>query len=399
MKRLWFWLVVVAILGAAGAAGWHRHRAAQGGAASYRTVAVQRGNITQTVNSTGAIQPTRSVQVGAIVSGPIQEVFVDFNSKVTKDQVLGRIDPRTYEATVAHEKATLARSQADLARIQALLRHAVREEQRALELRRTKSIAETEVDQLIANRESLEAQLALGKAAISECEANLATAKANLGFTCVKSPVDGIVVDRKVDPGQTMAASFQTPVMFVVAPDLEKRVYVLASVDEADIGHIRKAQTNRQPVSFSVDAYPEDVFEGTIIQIRLNPTTNQNVVTYTVVVESANRDFKLLPGMTANLSFQIEKRTDVLTIPNAALRFMPKPQQVRPSDRELAEGKPSGSAKAGSKASGRNRRQVVWVVADDLLRGVEVVTGLSDKKSTELVSGDLTQGQELVLGN
>ena len=158
------------------------------------------------------------------------------------------------------------------------------------------------------------------------------------------------MIDRKVDPGQTVAAQFQTPVMFVVAPDLEKKVYVYASVDEADIGLIRDAQNHEQPVIFSVDAYPKDSFTGRIAQVRLNPTTVSNVVTYTVIVEAPNGDLKLLPGMTANLVFQIEKRSNVLTVPNAALRFRPKPEQVRKSDQAIVEGQSEDDADSDSPA-------------------------------------------------
>ena len=218
--------------------------------------------------------------------------------------------------------------------------------------------------------------------------------------------MDGIVIDRKVDPGQTVAAQFQTPVMFVVAPDLEKKVYVYASVDEADIGLIRDAQKRGQPVIFSVDAYPKDSFTGHITQVRLNPTTVSNVVTYTVVVESTNAELKLLPGMTANLTFQIEKRSDVLTLPNAALRFHPRIDQVRKSDQPIVEGREEDeltNAAAGpgesKDAAGRAAKPTyVWIVDGSQLAAVEVTTGLADKGRTEILSGNLGDGQEVVTG-
>ena len=404
MKRFLIWLsIVLVILTSAGGAAWYGHRVWQNGKGKYRTFTVRRGNITQVVNSTGTIQPVRSVQVGAFVSGPIQQVLVDFNAKVTKGQLMARIDPRTYQATVAHQEASLARSRADLNRVKAFLEQAVRNEKRCLRLQSTRAIAETDVDQSVTDRKSFEAQLALGQAAIREAEANLATARTNLDFTEIKAPVDGIVIDRRVDPGQTVAASFQTPVMFIVAPDLEKKVYVFASVDEADIGLIRDAQARGQPATFTVDAYPKDNFEGKIAQVRLNPSTVQNVVTYTVVVESANRELKLLPGMTASLSFQIATRTDVLTVPNAALRFTPKPDEVCADDRSIIEGESEEDKleaalnPEGSPGQYPSRRHV-WITDGDFLHAVEVVTGLEDKSLTELVPGGLTEGQKLVVG-
>ena len=299
---------LLAGLAAAGTAGYQHYTASRSISGQFRTKAVRRGDVTLVVNSTGTVQPVLSVQVGAFVSGPIQKVCVDFNDKVKKDQVLAQIDPRNYVAAEAHESAALAHAKADLTRVQALLEHAVNFEQRNIRLKMKGAISENDFEQSLTDRKSLEAQVELCKATIQQCEADLATARTNLDFTNIKSPVDGIVIDRKVDPGQTVAAQFQTPVMFVVAPDLEKKVYVYASVDEADIGLIRDAQKREQPVTFSVDAYPKDSFTGRIAQVRLNPTTVSNVVTYTVIVEAPNGDLKLLPGMTANLVFQIEKR-------------------------------------------------------------------------------------------
>ena len=189
-----------------------------------------------------------------------------------------------------------------------------------------------------ATYETAKANVEVCKATIEQNEGALKLAKANLDYTVIESPRDGIVTDRKIDPGQTVASQFQTPVLFVIAPDLEKRVYVQAAVDEADIGMIREAQARKEPVTFTVDAYPKDSFHGKIFQVRLTPTTVQNVVTYTVVVEAPNLELKLLPGMTANLTFQIEKHEGKLKVPNAALRFFPKPNQVRPSDVPILDG-------------------------------------------------------------
>jgi HlyD family secretion protein len=417
MKRLLSWIIIIGIIVGVGAGGygffhWSGHKNAT---SVYRTATVKRGDIRLVVTSTGTVKPVSSVEVGTFVSGPIQKVLVDFNARVKAGQLLAQIDPRIYKAALAHENATLAHARADLTRVTALLEQAKRTEQRALMLKPNNAIAETDFDQSVTDRKAAEAQIDLAKATIEECEANLATAKTNLDFTDIQSPVDGIVIDRKVDPGQTVASQFQTPVLFVVAPDLEKNVYVYASVDEADIGLIREAQKRKEPVSFAVDAYPRDTFTGVISQVRLNPTTVQNVVTYTVVVEASNRDLKLLPGMTANVSFQIEKHTGVLTIPNAATRFHPKADQVRPDDRALLddtaddgsirtdvdapkEKDSAGGVTAAALAAQGAVRRCVWIVKDDTLAAVPIVTGLSDKHSTELTSGGLTEGQELVVG-
>jgi HlyD family secretion protein len=408
MKRALFWSIVLAGLAAAGFGGYRYYGAARGLSGQFRTKAVRRGEVALVVNSTGTVQPVLSVQVGAFISGPIQKVCVDFNDKVKKDQILAQIDPRTYVAAEAHESASLAHAHADLTRVEALLEHAVRFEQRNVRLKKNGAIADNDYEQSITDRKSLEAQIELCKAAILQSEADLATARTNLDFTSIKSPVDGIVIDRKVDPGQTMAAQFQTPVMFIVAPDLEKKVYVLASVDEADVGLIREAQERQQPVAFSVDAYPDDNFTGHIFQVRLNPTTVSNVVTYTVVVEAVNASLKLLPGMTANLVFQIEKRNNVLNVPNAALRFHPKPEQVRKSDLAIVEGRSEDDAASESltdpgeikdPAAARGRKPThVWVLDGNQIAAVEIVTGLAGKSGTEIVSGGLAEGQEVITG-
>ena len=309
-------------------------------------------------------------------------------------------------------EASLNCAKANLLQAEAKLEQTKREWKRAQDLLPQKAIADTDYDLDKSNYDTAVANVALCKAQIQQSKGVLDSAKTNLDYTEITSPVDGIVTDRKVDPGQSLAAAYQTPVMFVVAPDLEKRVYVLASVDEADIGFIREAQTRKQPVTFTVDAYRDDKFKGTIRQVRLTPTTVQNIVTYTVVVEAANPQLKLLPGMTANLKFQIETRTKVLKVPNAALRFYPKPDQVRAGDRSILEGKASDgqekqdadSSKAATTADDESssessrKERYVWVADGDLLSAVKIVTGLEDEKFTEVVSGDLKEGQLLVTG-
>jgi HlyD family secretion protein len=415
VRRFLFWSIVLAACGGA-AFGFSKLPLGmwRGGGEKYREVPITRGDITAVVNSTGTVQPVLSVQVGSFVSGPIKETEVDFNDRVKAGQTLAKVDPRLFLARIAQDEASLAHRMADRNRVAALLHQARNNERRAVNLRQTKSsyISEAEIDQVVADRKSLEAQLDLAEAAIKEAEATLSTSRLNYNYTDIKSPVDGVIIDRKIDPGQTVAAQFQTPVLFVIAPEMEKRMYVHAQVDEADIGLIRKAKDETQPVSFTVDAYPDDLFSGTIYQIRLNPQTVQNVVTYTVVVEAPNQELKLLPGMTASLSFQVERHQNVRRIPNAALRFYPRPEQVNEQYKKLLEGetvdavaKQQERTEAAQRSAvqkvealhSRNRRHV-WVLDGELLSAIQVTTGISDNRYTELVSGDVPEGTELVTG-
>ncbi len=419
--------LVLLVLGMCGFFGWSYVHALwkARNKPSYRVAAITKGDVVFVVNSTGTVQPVVRVQVGAVVSGPIEKLYVDHNADVHKEQLLARIDQRIYKANVARDEATCKTAQADVKRAQALLQQAKNDEARAMNLRKKKAdyISDTEMDRLKYNRMSLEAQVDLAVAQVSQAEGNLQNSLANLKYTEILSPVDGVVIDRKIDEGQSLAAQFQTPELFVVAPEMEKHMYVFASVDEADIGVIREAEERNNPVFFTVDAYPDDLFQGEFLKkkdgdtikkmgVRKNPTTVQNVVTYTVVVDAPNPGMKLLPGMTAKLSFQIAKHEGVLKAPNAALRFYPKPEQVRPEDRELLEGSDErekteeGTENLESQRSAmeraiarknRNRRHV-WIVEGDLLRAVAITTGLSDSQATEVVSGAVVEGQELVTG-
>jgi HlyD family secretion protein len=363
-------------------------------------------------NATGTVQPVLSVHVGSFVSGPISELFVDFNQKVTEHMLLATIDPRIYKAAVARDSAALKNREAEVDRVKAQLQQAINDEERAKKLYEDNPdfISESELDVYHFNRKSLEAQVAVAETAVEQAQANLQNSEANLGYTEIKSPVDGIVIDRKIDPGQTLAAQFQTPELFIVAKDMDKEMHIFASVDEADIGLIQEAQRRGQTVQFTVDAYPDELFEGKIHQVRMSSTTTQNVVTYPVVVSAPNRDMKLMPGMTAELSFRVDETENVLRVPNPALRFFPQPEQVRPEDRKLLDGAEAASdeetgtsevelsAAEKAEARAKRNRRHVWVAEGDLLRAVEVVTGISDHKHTEIVSGNVSEGMKLVTG-
>lgn len=380
-------------------------------APKYRLAEVVRGDIVSDRDAIGTVQPVLSVRVGSFVSGPIEALYVDYNSEVKEDELLAKIDQRLYKAAVARDEAHLASQQAQVARTRATLQQAINDEKRAEAFRaRNKSyVSEAEMDRLKYSRIAIEAELALAEAAVKQAEASLDNSRANLEYTEIRSPVDGTVIDRKIDPGQTLAAQFQTPEMFIVAPDMEKKMHVLASVDEADIGLIRAAQDRHEEVEFTVDAYRDELFKGIIHQIRVSPTTIQNVVTYTVVVEAPNPGRRLLPGMTADLTFRIEKKSDVVKIPNTALRFYPKLEQVREADRKILQGeeeekKDESNSEDKAPASERvktgkqHNKRHVWVVDGDFLRAVPVTTGIDDWRYTELVAGDLKPGQKLVTG-
>ena len=244
----------------------------------------------------------------------------------------------------------------------------------------------------------------MAEASVEQASGALEDAQVKLGYTEIVAPVDGVVIERRVDEGQTIVASFQIPVLFVVAPEMDQRMYVYASVDEADIGQIRKAKDEKRPVHFTVDAYPDDTFNGIINQVRINPTTNQGVVTYTVVVEAPNEGLRLMPGMTANLSFEIEVHKSVLRVPNAALRFLPKRELVRPGDRDLLEATedddPNAAMTAAAKTAAATTATLrhLWLLDGDYLRAVPVTTGISDKEFTEIASPDIHAGDKPVVG-
>jgi HlyD family secretion protein len=436
MKFLLKLTVVLAVLlalliggGAAAYYGWQYWKARN--KPEFRTAEVVRGEIVWVVNATGTLQPKLRVSVGSVVSGPIVKLNADYNDEVKKvdpdeelsdeekeKRLLAKIDPQRFLAAKRRDEAALNRAEAEIRRVGALRDQARSDYGRALRVQEVSEeeeeefISETELDQYMYNYWSLEAQLAVAWASYDQAKANLEDSEANLGYTKIYSPVDGIVIDRKIDEGQTLAAQFQAPELFVVAPDMDKEMYVYASVDEADIGKIRKAQQSEQPVFFTVDAYPEDLFEGKIHQIRKNPNTVQNVVTYPVVVTTPNPKMKLLPGMTADLSFQIEKRDQIVKIPNAALRFYPEEKNfVREEDQKILEGVEEEEDSEKDQDSGdlrsamqriltrkERKKRHVWVKEGEKLKAVEITVGLSDFKYTEMESGDLEEGQELVTG-
>jgi HlyD family secretion protein len=408
-------IIAIVLVGAAGLAAvgyqpavnaWRKQNMPK-----WRTAEVVEGDVIEVVNATGSIKPVLQVSVGSFVSGPVLELHCEFNQEVKKGELLAKIDPRIYQAQVDSAQASLDTRVAEVLRVKEQLKLAERDEARAKNLLKEDSdfIAAAEVDRVTFGRSVLEKQRDSAIAAEKQAEYQLKRAQADLDYCKILSPVDGIVINRKIDPGQTLAAQFQTPELFIVAPDMRKKMHVHASVDEADIGLIKEAQQRKLPVSFTVDAY-DTLFEGAIEEIRLSSTTTQNVVTYPVVVAATNPELKLLPGMTANISFEVDRAERVVKIPNSALRFFPNPRYVRKQDKALVEGKAAedeeekqiaeASLSASDRAQARaaRSRRHVWVVDNYELRAVEVVIGLSDSKYSQLVSGDLKVGDKLVVG-
>ncbi len=310
-------LLVAAIIVGGGAYGYYRYTQ-KAVPPTITTARVTQGDLAETVGATGALQAVTTVQVGTQVSGTIQELNADFNSLVRKGQVLARLDPSLIQSQIEQARANLIRAEADLERLRVSLDDARTKLARAKELSEKKLIAQTELEAAEVAVRSAEAQLRSQEAGVTQSQASLRQNQVNLAHTVIESPIDGLVISRNVDVGQTVAASMSAPTLFVLAADLTK-MQVLASLDESDVGRIRPGQT----VRFRVDAYPTDEFTGSVTQVRLQPTTIQNVVTYQTVIDVPNPELKLKPGMTANVNIEIARRSNVLRVPNAALRFRP----------------------------------------------------------------------------
>ena len=309
--------VAVAVVLVLLAAWWWTHRKADD-AGGYRTTAVERGDIRVAISATGTLSAISTVTVGSQVSGQVTEVLVDFNDKVAKDQVIAKIDPSTYEAQIEQGNAQIASAQAQLRQAQATLRNARLDYDRKASLGRQQLVAKSDVDQARAALDQAQAQVNSAQAQIRQQSASTQTTRVNLNRTVIRSPVDGVILTRTIEPGQTVAASLQAPELFTIAEDLSKMKIELA-VDESDIGQVRAGQA----VTFTADAFPNRQFKGVVDQVRMSATTTSNVVTYPVVVTVDNSDGTLLPGLTVNAEIEVSKRSDVLKVANAALRYKP----------------------------------------------------------------------------
>jgi HlyD family secretion protein len=384
--------VVLAVVMVVGGGIWY-FRHGQPDAPDYQTVAVTRGDLTQIVTATGSLSPVVNVTVGSQVSGIIDKLYVDFNSIVKSNQVIAEIDPSTYKAAVEQAEADLANAKAnlELQQVQAT---------RSAELYTNKLISGSDYDTAIATLHEAEATVQIKQAALDN-------ATANLGYCKIRSPVDGIVISRGIDLGQTVASSFNTPTLFQVANDLTK-MQIDSSVAEADIGGVKEGQ----PVNFTVDAYPYRTFYGTVVQVRNAPTNSNNVITYDCVISVTNEDYKLKPGMTANLSFVVAQRENALAIPNAALRFrVPDNAMVltntgakqtpMATTNGNSAGVPGGHRGDGHARGDRPAVHTIYVLVGNgdvaKLQAVQIRTGISDGISTEVMSG-LDEGALVVTG-
>jgi len=369
MKKIVIILILVALLGA-GLTAFLLSRSREN-VIQYKTEKISRGDIQETVFASGTINAITTVSVGTQVSGRIKAIYVDFNSPVKEGQLIAKIDPSIFEAQLEQARANLILARANLEKAQASLNNAKREFDRANELWSKNLIAKSEMDSAETNYLTAKANLSAASAELIQASAGLKSAQTNLKYTDIVSPVDGVVISRNVDVGQTVAASFQTPTLFLIAQDLTK-MQIDTNVNEADIGKI----TVGQEVEFTVDAYPEITFKGKVYQVRNAPIIVSNVVTYDVVIRVDNPDLKLKPGMTANTTIITAYKNNILRIPNAALRFVP-PKQTSP---KLQKG------------------YGVWIIQNQEPVRIPVTIGISDDSWTELVSGDLKEGQEVIIG-
>lgn len=359
----------------------------------YRTAAVERGPVISIVNATGTINPVVLVEVGTQVSGMIKSLHADFNSRVKAGETVAVIDPEPFKARREQAVSNLEVARSNVARSKADLAQRKRELERVQSLLPQQFVAQNDVDVALTSYQSAEAQLRVAEAQVKQATAALSAAEQELKYTVIRSPIDGIVVARNVEVGQTVAASFATPNLFLIALDLTK-MQVDTNVSESDIGGMKEGQE----AVFTVDAYPGESFTGTIRQVRLAPINVQNVVTYNVVVGVDNTDLRLKPGMTANVSIIVAQNDKALKVPNAALRFMP-PRSER--ERPQVNG-PTASVVAGgsiAKSDEALTQKTVWkLTEDESLAHIPVQTGISDGVATEILSVGLTEGDMVVIG-
>jgi len=366
--------------------------------AKFETSAVDRGPIVAKVTASGTLSALVTVQVGSQVSGRIREILVDYNAAVKKGQVIARLDPQLLTATLEQARANYNAARADLQKASAQARDAERQLTRQRSLNERKLTAQADYDTALANSEVAEAQVAAAQGRVEQMRAALHQAQVNLDYATITSPIDGVVISRSVDVGQTVAASLQTPTLFVIAEDLRK-MQVDTSVAEADVGKLKPGMT----ALFTVDAYPTERFEGSVRQIRNSPTTVQNVVTYDAVIDVENPQLMLRPGMTANVTFVYADRPDALRAANAALRFKPTPELLSQGGARDAAG---GATKPGtpsltntrprSKRDEANDRRTLWVLRDQKPTPVSIKTGITDGTHTEILEGELNEGDQII---
>jgi HlyD family secretion protein len=369
-------LLALAVVVAVAGVWWY---AGSGATVNYATAPVTRGDVARTVTATGTVNPVLTIIVGSYVSGVIQEIHCDYNTQVKKGQICAQIDPRPYQTVVDQNKANLAQAKAQLEKDKANFAYAQLNYDRTARLAQTNAVSKDAFDIARNALDQGRAQVGLDEAAIQQRQAQLEAAQVNLDYTNIVSPVDGTVVSRNVTVGQTVAASFQTPTLFLNATDLTK-MQVDTNVSESDIGGIK----DWNKATFTVDAFPKRTFEGAVSQVRQSPQNVQNVVTYNVVVSVDNADLALKPGMTAATRIVIDQRSNVVRVPSQALRYAP-----------ATAGATTRRGRApGQEASGTQGR--VWVLRDGKPVRVPVTIGLDDDSFTEIVKGDLKPDDRII---
>lgn len=369
---------------------------------TFRTARIERGAIVSTVAATGNLSAVTTVQVGTQVSGTIQKLYVDFNSRVKKGQAIAEIDPSLFNASVEQSRGNLLNAEANLQKARVIQADAERTMTRNKKLLSEGIISQSDYDAGETALQSAKASVKAAEGGVAQTRGSLMQASTNLRYSVIRSPVDGVVISRAVDVGQTVAASFSTPTLFTIARDLTK-MQIEVSVDEADISRVILGQK----AGFTVDSYPEQTFHGKVVQIRSAPIITQNVVTYVVVVNVDNSDLKLKPGMTANVSIEVAKKDNVLKLPPAALRFRPKTK----GDETKAKGsgerngmnmqRPTtgaevpGGGKPGGKRGGSG--QQVYILKDGKPVAVPIKSGIANNSSIELIESTLKEGDEVII--
>ncbi len=370
--RRWLLLIALVLAAAAGVVQWRRTAASATAAPHYVTTPVTVGAITRTVTASGSVNPVTTVQVGTYVSGVIQALYCDYNTIVRQGQLCAKIDPRPYQTIVEQDRANLSTAKAQLGKDQTGLEYAKATFERTRDLHARGIVSQDAFDSAKSAYDQAQSQVEVDRSSIDQHQAALHAAEINLAYTDIVSPVNGTVIARNVTMGQTVAASFQTPTLFLIAADLTE-MQVDANVSESDIGGIRVGNA----ATFTVEAFPRRVFEGRVTEVRQAPQTVQNVVTYDVVVSVRNPDLVLKPGMTATVRIVIDRRDRVLRVPGAALRYVPG-------------GLASGAAQRAAPAS------QVWVVREGRATAVPVTTGLDDDAYVEITGGALREGDEVI---
>jgi HlyD family secretion protein len=377
MKRTWL-LILLGILGVTVSLAAYYRGGAGDEPPQFLTAVVTRGDVVSAVEATGSLQAVETVEVGTQVSGTIQSLHADFNSVVKQGQIVARLDPSLFEAQVEQSAASLLRLQAEVERAQVTLEDSEIKLRRARELWDQQLIAQTDLEAAEAAFRQARASVKSAEAQLVQGEASLNQSKVNLSHSVIRAPIDGIVISRNVDVGQTVAASMSAPVLFILAKDMA-RMRVNASIDESDIGRVAPGQ----PVTFTVDAYPGEMFAGTVSQVRLEPVVESNVVSYVTIIDVANDDMKLKPGMTANVTVEIAREDDTLRVPTSALRFDPSG---------------SGGTAPAPEARAGDEGARVWVLRDGDLHPVPVSAGLTDGTTTA-IAGDLSENARVVTGS